>query len=477
MAAIPRTATAGWRSPLTRRGRRRPRSTRAGAAAPGPDPTSRAPSASSYSTTTSAPAAPAPPQQQPLRPEDISIEVVPSVEAVGRDAWDAIARHALSEDGGDNPFVFYAFLHAAEASGSAAPKAGWLPQHLVARAPDARILGLAPLYMKAHSAGEYVFDSAWASAYGRAGGRYFPKALCGVPFTPVSGPRLLVRDDPATAAATRTALARGIASLTDDLGLSSAHCNFLDAPSAAAFKSAGVGFVERLGIQFHFSNPGYPDFAAFEASLKQSRRKAVRQERKRVRAAGLAVDRLPGCALSPGLIDRFYSFYVDTALRRWGEPYFEREFFHRLFDAETGLPSDRVMLVVAAEAAARGTPGEAPGSVVAGALNLVGSRALFGRHWGAAPGSSPPSGLHFELSYYQAIEAAIERGLPRVEAGAQGQDTKLPRGYLPAITRSAHFLRDPGLRGAVADFCAREAREVDYAVSVLGVRDSPYKVV
>lgn len=429
-----------------------------------PDPTTSAPSTSSSSR---------------LRPEDITVEVTPSIESIGREAWDALATKAISPgDGGDNPFIFYAFLHAAEASGSASPQAGWLPQHLIARAPDGRIVGLAPAYMKASSAGEYVFDSAWASAYQRAGGRYFPKVLGAVPFSPVTGARLLVddADDPATASAARTALARGFAALTDDMKFSSAHINFVDEPSAAAFKSCGAGFVERLGIQFHFANPGYASFQDFEAALKQSRRKCVRQERKKVRAAGLAVDRLPGLALSPALIDRFYSFYVDTALRRWGQPYFEREFFHRLFDGETGLPSERVMLVVAAETKnRRGTPGEDASSVVAGALNLVGSHALFGRHWGCAPGSDPVSGLHFELSYYQAIEAAIERGLPRVEAGAQGQETKQPRGYQPVLTRSVHYLRDPGLRGAVADFCAREAREVDYAVDVLSVRDSPYK--
>ena len=457
------------RAPLRRRQREQRRHAAARAA---PDPATTAPTPAASSTSAPCPS---------LRVEDITVEVSPSIEAIGREAWDAISTRATSPgSGGDNPFLWYAFLHAAEASGSAGPKAGWLPQHLVARGPDGAVVGLAPAYLKAHSAGEYVFDSAWASAYGRAGGRYFPKCLGAVPFTPVTGPRLLVVDeaaggDPGTAAAARTALARAFAGLTHDMGLSSAHVNFLDEPSAAAFRSCGAGFVERLGIQFHFDNPGYASFADFEACLKQSRRKAVRQERKRVRAAGLAIDRLPGSQISPELVDRFYSFYVDTALRRWGEPYFEREMFHRLFDAETGLPSDRVMLVVAADASSRGMPGEHPASVVAGALNLVGSHALFGRHWGAAPGSAPVPGLHFELSYYQAIEAAIEKGLPRVEAGAQGQDTKLPRGYLPVITRSAHFLRDPGLRGAVGDFCRREAQEVDYAVDILGVRDSPYK--
>lgn len=194
-----------------------------------------------------------------------------------------------------------------------------------------------------------------------------------------------------------------------------------------------------------------------------------------MREAGLALHRLPGgpAALTPGLIDRFYGFYTDTAARKWGEAYFTRDFFHRLFE---GLPPHRVCLVLAAEAGSPGAPGDGlrPASVVAGALNLVGSECLFGRHWGCDPRAPPVSGLHFELSYYQAIEEAIDRGLARVEAGAQGEH-KLARGYLPVITRSAHFLRDPGLRAAVADFCAREAREIDYVASVLGVQQDPYK--
>ena len=414
-----------------------------------------------------------------LRLEDITVEVAPSIESIGRTAWDGIATRAHGrESGGDNPFLFYAFLHAAEASGSVQPSTGWMPQHLIAKDKAGTIIGLAPAYLKGHGAGEYVFDSAWASAYQRAGGRYYPKLLGGVPFSPVPGPRLLVVEDaadPDAAAVVRTALARAFADLTRELKLSSAHINFVDPASAAALASSGAGFVERVGIQYHWANRGYETFADFEAALKQSRRKAVRQERKKVAAAGLAVARLPGSELTPALIDRFYSFYCDTAERKWGEAYFSREFFHRLFDAGgTGLPSDRVLLVVAADATAPGLPGSHPASVVAGALNLAGSDALYGRHWGACPGAPFVNGLHFELSYYAAIEEAIERGLSRVEAGAQGEH-KLARGYTPVITRSAHFLRDPGLRDAVSDFCAREAREMDYVVDVLGVRENPFK--
>lgn len=424
-----------------------------------------------------------------LRPSDISISVVPSIEAIGQATWDAIATRvsgpAGSPTSGDNPFLFYAFLHAAEASRSVHPTAGWLPQHLVAKTRDGAIVGLAPAYLKGHGAGEYVFDSAWAAAYERAGGRYYPKLLGGVPFSPVPGPRLLVVEDgvegggpSGRAAVVRTALARGFAALVDDMKLSSAHVNFTDAASTAALAGAGVGFVERVGIQYHWSNRGYETFPDFEAALKQSRRKAVRQERKKVTAAGLATARLPGSELTPALIDRFYTFYADTAERKWGEAYFTREFFHRLFDTTpggSGLPSDRVLMVVAADATAPGTPGTGPtSSVAAAAFNAVGSDALFGRHWGCCPDREPVNGLHFELSYYAAIEEAIARGLGRVEAGAQGEH-KLARGYLPVITRSAHFLRDPGLRDAVADFCAREAREIDYVASVLGVRDNPYK--
>lgn len=449
-------------------------------AAPRPAAASSADPATPSTSSSSAP---------PLRPEDISIEVVPSIEAIGQPAWDAIATRVVSgtsagEASGDNPFLFYAFLHAAEASRSVHPSTGWMAQHLVAKTPDGTVVGLAPAYLKGHGAGEYVFDAAWADAYERAGGRYYPKLLGAVPFSPVPGPRLLVVEDeadgstpPGQADAVRTALARGLAALTQDLKLSSAHINFTDPASSAALAGAGVGFVERLGMQFHWTNRGYGTFADFEAALKQPRRKTIRQERKKVAAAGLATARLPGSELSPAFIDRFYSFYCDTAERKWGEAYFSREFFHRLFDASGGgLPSDRVMLVVAAPTTAPGTPGKgAASSVVAAALNLVGSDALFGRHWGACPDAPFVNGLHFELAYYEAIEEAIARGLSRVEAGAQGGEFKIKRGYLPVLTRSAHFLRDPGLRDAVADFCAREAREIDYVASVLGVRDNPYK--
>ena len=455
-------------APARRPAARRRRAAAPAAAAPADPP---APSAATSTSSSSS----------PLRLEDITVEVVPSIETIGQAAWDAIATRAHGRDpggGGDNPFLFFAFLHAAEASRSVHPSVGWMPQHLVARDGAGTIVGLAPAYLKGHGAGEYVFDSAWAAAYQQAGGRYYPKLLGGVPFSPVPGPRLLVVEDeadPAGAAAVRTALARAFAAMTGELKLSSAHVNFTDAASSAALAGAGAGFVERVGVQYHWPNRGYASFADFEAALKQSRRKAVRQERKRVGAAGLAVARLPGSELTPELIDRFYTFYSDTAERKWGEAYFTREFFHRLFDGGGGgLASDRVLLVVAADAAAPGLPGSRPQAVVAGALNLVGSDALFGRHWGACPGAPFVSGLHFELSYYAAIEEAIARGLGRVEAGAQGEH-KLARGYTPVVTRSAHYLRDPGLRAAVADFCGREAREMDYVVDVLGVRENPYK--
>ena len=313
--------------------------------------------------------------------------------------------------------------------------------------------------------GQYVFDHSWADAAHRLGVRYYPKLQACVPFSPVTGPRLIVAaaedgGGPEVAAA----LARAVASLADDFGVSSAHVTFCTGDDLDALRSAG--FEVRTGVQYWWQNRGYTSFADYEAALAQKKRKAVRQERKRVRAAGLATTCLPGSAVTPALADRMYAFYTDTVDRKWGERYLTRGFFHAIMEA---LP-DRVRLVVAHDV--DHGPDDA-GAVVAGALNLVGSHALFGRHWGADPAVNVP-GLHFEVSYYAAIEHAIEAGLARVEAGAQGEH-KLARGYLPHATLSGHYVRDPQLGGAVADFLRRERAEMDYVLDALTAQASPYK--
>mgnify|MGYP006422881669 CR=1 FL=1 len=375
------------------------------------------------------------------------------IAAVPAAAWDACA-------GGDNPFVAHAFLNALENSGSVAPSRGWQPRHVLLYGSGEAagdLLGAVPLYVKTHSFGEYVFDWAWADAYERAGGRYYPKLQAAVPFTPVTGPRLLVRGDlpPARRAAVADALAEGLIRLAERDGVSSLHVTF---PHEGAWQRlGGQGLLQRTGIQFHFTNPGYASFEDFLGALVSRKRKQIRRERREVRDSGLRLRRLTGADLQPRHWDAFYDFYCATADKRWGVPYLEPAFFHEI--GET-MP-ERILLVLAEEG---------PGRPVAGALNLIGADALYGRNWGCA---ADYSFLHFEACYYQAIEHALDTGLARVEAGAQGEH-KIQRGYLPVATYSAHWIADPGLAAPVADFLRRERAAVDRQIVALNA-ESPFR--
>lgn len=345
---------------------------------------------------------------------------------------DAAAWDALLPD--DNPFLRHAFLHALESSGSAAAESGWQPLHLLI-GPPGQPTAAAPLYAKGHSYGEYVFDHGWADAYERAGGSYYPKLLVAVPFTPVPGPRLLAPDDVG-----KRALAEALRSVTDELGLSSAHVNFIDAEEAELLGEAG--FLERQGVQFHWHNRGYRDFEDFLAAMRSSKRKAIRKERRQVIEAGVEMRALTGDELGVADLDAFYPFYLATVDKRWGSAYLTREFFHLLAERF----ADRIVLVTARRA----------GELVGAALNLRSGDTLYGRLWGCR---QELEFLHFEACYYQAIDFAIRHGLARVEAGAQGMH-KLQRGYEPVITRSAHYIRDPALREPVRRFVAQEARSL-----------------
>lgn len=359
--------------------------------------------------------------------------------------WDACA-------GGDNPFVCHAFLAALEESGSASARTGWLPQHAVLRDAAGTIVGVAPLYAKAHSHGEYVFDHGWADAFERAGGRYYPKLQCAVPFSPVPGPRLLARD-PAQRAALVSALVRA----GTDLDVSSVHVTFCSRDEQEAL--AAQGFLPRLGMQFHWSNAGYANFDAFLATLASRKRKQIRKERARA-AEGLRIRALRGAEIAARHWDAFHRFYRATVDKRWGRAYLTRRFWPLLGE----LLGERVVLMWAEEP--DGTP-------VAGALNLLGREALHGRNWGAA--RAVPF-LHFELCYYQAIEFAIAHGLARVEAGAQGEH-KVSRGYLPVPTCSAHWIAHAGLREAVGAFLARERPAVLRSIAAIAEEASPYREV
>lgn len=385
----------------------------------------------------------------------ITIKVAPSIADIPAPAWDACA-------GDDHPFVCHAFLDALERSGSVGRDAGWVPHHLVIEDDAGRLIGAAPAYLKGHSQGEYVFDHGWADAYERAGGCYYPKLQCAVPFSPVTGPRLLVHPDlpaPATADSPATtnppatfnsiadALTRGLMQVTDQYGISSLHITF---PTRAEWDRFGRhGMLQRIGRQYHWHNDGYSCFDDFLAALASRKRKAIRRERKTVADSDLTIRTLTGSDIQPRHWDAFYRFYIDTGSRKWGLPYLNKAFFHRI--GET-MP-ERIALVMV----------ENSGRLIAGALNLIGSDCLYGRNWGCI--EDHPF-LHFEACYYRAIDFAIDRGLRRVEAGAQGEH-KIQRGYVPTETYSAHHIPDRGFRKAVEDFLDRERRLVMHEIDGL----------
>jgi predicted N-acyltransferase len=377
----------------------------------------------------------------------VTLTVHDGIADIGAAAWDACAAPT-----GD-PFVSFDFLHACEASGSATPAEGWAPRHLALRDGAGTVLGVMPLYLKGHSQGEYVFDHSWADAFERAGGRYYPKLLGAVPFTPATGPRFLSHPD-ADATAVREALLQGALALVDRLGVSSLHVNF---PTEADWQAMGsAGLLQRQDMQFIWRNAGYGVFDDFLAALSSNRRKTIRRERREAQA-GLDIRVLTGPDLTEANWDAFFAFYIDTGSRKWGRPYLTRDFFSRI----GATMADRIALVMAFR----------DGIPIAGALNLIGRDALYGRQWGAL--DDVPF-LHFELCYYQAIEFAIARGLPRVEAGAQGEH-KIARGYLPTPVYSAHHIVHPGLRDAVARHLDGERPAVTAEITELSNTLSPYR--
>jgi len=397
---------------------------------------------------------------------ELRVRIVPSLAEVSAAAWDACAgvgRAAtvaaevqvkdeevgdnsfpeLSTRGqSDNPFVSHAFLSALEQSGSVGPRTGWQPRHLLGEDAGGALLGAAPCYVKSHSRGEYVFDYGWADAFERAGGDYYPKLQVAVPFTPVTGPRLLAAPGP-LAQAVRGGLADALVEITSASDLSSAHVTFL--PEADWRALGARGFLQRTDQQFHWENHGYATFDDFLGRLASRKRKTIRRERKEALAAGIEVCWLTGSELTEAVWDAFFAFYMDTGSRKWGRPYLTREFFSRVGETMR----DRILLVMAKRA----------GRWIAGAINFIGGGALYGRNWGAI---EHHQFLHFELCYYQAMDFAIAHKLARVEAGAQGEH-KLARGYMPATTYSAHFIGNPALRRAVADYLSRERAYVEAA--------------
>ena len=369
---------------------------------------------------------------------EITGELSGSIAEIGKDTWDAFA-------GVDHPFVSYDFLHLLEETGCVSAATGWQPQHLTLKGSDGRVVGVMPLYLKGHSYGEYIFDHSWAAAFERAGGQYYPKLLSAVPFSPVTGPRLLVK--PGQPDAIRAALPQLARRVADKQGLSSLHLNFIDEETAGFLEQEG--FLIRHDQQFHFENQGYETFDCFLNQLASRKRKNLRKERAKAQEP-VKIHQLQGDDIKAEHWDAFYGFYMDTGARKWGRPYLNRAFFEGLGD----IMADKCLLVMA-----EGDEGD----WLAGALNIIGSDTLYGRYWGC---NRHIDFLHFEICYYQAIDYAIEHGLKRVEAGAQGQH-KLARGYAPARTYSAHYLPDPGFRVAVERYLEMERREVGLEMSYL----------
>lgn len=382
----------------------------------------------------------------------MTLETAGAIDDIAPADWDACA-HPPGRP--FNPFLSHAFLSALERSGSAAPEQGWQPLHLQLKAGDGTLLAVAPAYIKGHSFGEYVFDHAWADALQRAGGQYYPKLLCAVPFTPATGPRLLTRaTDPATATSHRAQLLRGSLEVAEQLQLSSVHFNFLE---ETEWQQLGeLGLLQRVDQQFHWYNHGYDSFADFLAALSSKKRKNLKRERREALSNDIEVEWLTGDDLTEAHWDAFYHFYLDTGARKWGQPYLTRAFFSEL---NTHFRDHTLLVMCRRE-----------GRYIAGALNFIGSEALYGRNWGCV---EDHRFLHFETCYYQAIDFAISRGLRRVEAGAQGAH-KVARGYLPATTRSAHWIAHPGLRDAVADYLQREREWVDEDIELVAAH-SPYR--
>ncbi|KAG6408702.1 hypothetical protein SASPL_131721 [Salvia splendens] len=384
----------------------------------------------------------------------LSVRVVSSISEILPHEWDACSVDAVGPDK-FNPFLTYGFLSSLEETGCAVKETGWVPQHIVAQDESDNVLGVIPLYLKSHSYGEYVFDHSWADAYHSCGSRYYPKLQCCVPFTPVTGPRILVRNT-SYRDQVFDILVSALVALTIKYQVSSLHITFPSADEVGKLKEKG--FLQRVGMQYHWKNHNYRSFDDFLMDMKQSKRKTIRQERKKISAQNLTMKRLRGYEIKAKHWDTFYKFYRNTTDNKWGSAYLTRDFFHEM----ASKLGDGVLLVTAEEG----------DELVAGALNLIGGDTIYGRLWGCLPRAYYPN-LHFEACYYQAIEAAIELNLDKVEAGAQGEH-KIQRGYMPVATYSCHYILDEDFRKSISNFLIREQAQLEYVMKVLS-ETGPFK--
>jgi predicted N-acyltransferase len=386
--------------------------------------------------------------------DELSIRVERSFTAISPKSWSRLS--GTSKEGKTlayNPFLSHAFLSSLEESGSATAQTGWLGHHLLLETDKGELIGALPGYLKNHSRGEYVFDHGWADAFERAGGRYYPKLQCSIPFTPATGPRLLVAEG-LERRPIQNAIAESLKEVVRQLGVSSAHITFVPEDEISVFDSNG--YLHRTDQQFHFINEGYANHEEFLETLASRKRKALRKERRTALENGITIDWLTGGDLTERIWDQFFAFYMDTGGRKWGRPYLTREFYSLIGQR---MPED-ILLVMARH----------NGRYVAGAINFIGGDTLYGRHWGCI--EDHPH-LHFEVCYHQAVDFALARGLKRVEAGAQGEH-KLARGYLPVTTHSAHYVAHAGLRRAIADYLQREREDVEHMNEILA-EHSPFR--
>jgi len=379
------------------------------------------------------------PEAQPF-----SAEIIGSIKDIDAAEWDACTE--------GNPFLKHAFLKALEASGCATAETGWQPYHIRLTNQGGTVLGFLPCYLKSHSFGEYVFDHAWAHAFENAGGAYYPKLQSSVPFTPVTCPRLLLK--PNADKAGKAGLLQAVTEATKQLGLSSAHLTFLPEPEASLAQEKG--FLLRTDQQFHWHNNGYNSFDDFLEALSSRKRKQIRKERRAALAGDIQIEQLHGTDITEAHLDQFYLFYQDTGMRKWGQPYLNREFFAQIHDS---MPENILLFMCSRD-----------GKYIAGAINFLGPDTLYGRYWGC---TEDQPFLHFETCYYQAIDYAISRSLKTVEAGAQGPH-KIARGYEPVKTYSAHWIPDPQFRDALERFLTVEGQDVDAEVEYLAAR-TPFK--
>ena len=374
-------------------------------------------------------------------------ELVSSLADVNRNEWDSL-------NTSNHPFTSYDFLNSLEMSESVTAKTGWNPQHIIIKNNTGNIIGASPNYLKMHSYGEYIFDHAWANAFENAGGQYYPKLLSAIPFTPATGPRVLI--DPKNPDNNKIfkLIINMFEAIVQNNNLSSAHINFIT--DNLSKKLNNEKWIKRKGLQFHWHNRDYNSFDDFLSKLKSSKRKAIRKERRTIMNNNLVIQKVTGNELNNEIWDSFYNFYLNTIDKKWGGAYLTKSFFYLINETM----KNKILLIIAKQ----------NNKIIAGALNFIGSNTLYGRNWGSIV--DIPF-LHFELCYYQAIEYAIDNNIKKVEAGAQGHH-KIQRGYVAESTYSRHLIQNESFAKAVRNFVQLETKEIDKQIQLINEQSSPY---